>query len=72
MARQVPRQMPVWGGNGVAPLEKREDFVPDQMNLNQTSAGDSHGGRAENAGLRAQPCDNSRLAAAQPMAGARG
>ncbi|WP_319993310.1 hypothetical protein [Janthinobacterium sp. GMG2] len=53
-------------------MEKRDHFVPDQMNVNQAAAVGSHAACVENACLQARPCDNSRLAAAQPMAGARG
>jgi hypothetical protein len=53
-------------------VEKYDDFALDQMNVNQLGATGSHVACAENAGLQARPCDNSRLAAAQPMAGARG
>jgi hypothetical protein len=53
-------------------VEKRGDFVLDQMNVNQAAAVGSHAACVENACLQARPCDNSRLAAAQPMAGARG
>jgi len=53
-------------------MEKRDGFVPDQRNVNRLAAAGSHAACVENAGLQARPCDNSRLAAAQPMAGARG
>ncbi|UQV44887.1 hypothetical protein KIV45_24565 [Janthinobacterium lividum] len=56
----------------LARQKKRDVFAPDQMNLNRLPAAGSYAACAENAGLWAQPCDNSRLAAAQPMAGARG
>ena len=72
MACQVPRQVPVWRENGAWQAEKRDDFVPDQMNVNQLVTIGSHAACVENAGLQARPCDNSWLAAAQPMAGARG
>ncbi|NHQ90451.1 hypothetical protein [Janthinobacterium lividum] len=72
MARQVPWQMPVWRENGGWQVEKRDHFVLDQMNVNQADAVGSHVACVENACLQARPCDNSRLAAAQPMAGARG
>jgi len=64
--------MPVWRENGGWQMKKRGDFVPDQMNVNQPAAVGSHAACVENACLLARPCDNSRLAAAQPMAGARG
>jgi len=72
MASQVPRQVPVWRENGARQVKKYDDFALDQMNVNRLGATGSHVACAENAGLQARPCDNSRLAAAQPMAGARG
>jgi len=64
--------VPVLRENGAWSPEKSDDFVPDQRNVNQLAAAGSHAACVENAGLQARPCDNRRLAAAQPMAGARG